>query len=93
MFGRHPSSTGVYLNSQPYSSAKALAGAASLNQHLKDNEYLTLGCGKIYHGTQDPFADRQGWHDYGQPKDDFTLPDSAGGAQFDLGATPGGDRR
>ena len=42
MFGRRPSSTGVYDNSQPYSGSKALAGAVSLNQHMKDSGHLTL---------------------------------------------------
>ena len=97
LFGRRPSSTGVYLNSQPYSGSRALAEAASLNQHFKDNGYLTLGCGKIYHGTPGVSADRQGWDDYGQPQGDFTLPASkslaapAPQGQFVWGPTQGGD--
>ncbi len=97
MFGRRPSSTGVYNNNQPFSGSKALAGAPSLNQHMKDSGYLTLGCGKIYHGTYGAFADKQGWHDYGQPKSDFTLPGPkplagpAAQAHFDWGTTRSGD--
>ena len=81
--GRRPSSTGVYNNVQPYRGSKVLAGVATLNQHFKDNGYLTLGCGKVYHGTQGAFADNEGWHDYGKPKDTALLsgtPPFAGAA-------------
>jgi arylsulfatase A-like enzyme len=97
MTGRRPSSTGVYDNSQPYHGSKALAGVPTLNQHFKDNGYLTLGCGKIYHGTYGAYSDKAGWHDYGQPKSDFRLGGTkplagpAGQAHFDWGATVGGD--
>src|SRR5213593_1825499 len=44
--GRRPSSTGVYTNNQPYHGSKVLSSVVTLNQHLKNNGYLTLGCGK-----------------------------------------------
>lgn len=97
MTGRRPSSTGVYLNTQPYHGAKALANVVTLNQHLKDTGYLTLGCGKIYHGTQGAFADTKGWDDYGKVRDTLTLPGepplsgASAMAQFDWGATTSGD--
>jgi arylsulfatase A-like enzyme len=97
MTGRRPSSTGVYLNSQPYLGAKALANAVTMNQHLKNSGYLTLGCGKIYHGTQGAFADTKGWDDYGKVRDNITFdgkPPFAGTAalaQFDWGPTTSGD--
>jgi len=97
MTGRRPASTGVYTNGQPYHGAKTLAGVVTLNQHFKDNGYLTLGCGKIYHGVQGPFADGKGWNDYGITKDASTLagkPPLAGAAalaQFDWGPTATGD--
>lgn len=97
MTGRRPSSTGVYNNNQPYLGAKALAGAVTLNQHFKNSGYLTLGCGKIYHGTQGPFADTKGWDDYGKVRDTLTLagdPPLAGAAakaHFDWGPTTSGD--
>ena len=97
MTGRRPSSTGVYLNSQPYHGSKVSAGAVTLNQHFKNNGYLTLGCGKIYHGTQGAFSDDQGWHEYGKTKDSLKLAGpmpmagAAAQAQFDWGPTESGD--
>ena len=97
MTGRRPSSTGVYTNGQPYPGSKVLNGVVTLNQHFKNNGYLTLGCGKIYHGTQGAFADDKGWHDYGKTKDTLKLagvPPLAGAAaqgHFDWGPTTTGD--
>lgn len=97
MTGRRPSSSGVYTNSQPYHGAKALSNVVTLNQHFMDNGYLTLGCGKIYHGTQGAFADKKGWHDYGKVRDTTVLsgePPLAGAAaqaHFDWGPTTTGD--
>lgn len=97
MTGRRPSSTGVYMNNQPYHAAKALSGVPTLNRHFKDNGYATLGSGKIYHGTYGAFADKEGWHDYGQPKRDYRLASPAplsgpsARAHFDWGQTAGGD--
>ncbi len=97
MTGRRPSSTGVYTNGQPYHGSKVLDGVVTLNQHYKNNGYLTLGCGKIYHGTHGAFADDKGWHDYGRPQDSFKLsgePPLAGAAaqgHFDWGPLTTGD--
>jgi arylsulfatase A-like enzyme len=97
MSGRRPSSTGVYTNGQPYHGSKVLSGVVTLNQHFKNNGYLTLGCGKIYHNTRGAFADNDGWHDYGRPKESSVLsgePPLAGAAalaQFDWGPTKTGD--
>ncbi|MCX6627483.1 MAG: sulfatase [Candidatus Solibacter sp.] len=77
--------------------SKVLADAVTLNQHFKNSGYLTMGCGKIYHGTQGPFADTKGWHDYGKVGDAITLsgPKPLAGAaalaQFDWGPTTSGD--
>jgi arylsulfatase A-like enzyme len=97
MTGRRPSSTGVYTNGQPYSGSKVISNAVTLNQHFKDSGYLTLGCGKIYHGTRGAFADNKGWHDYGEANDNSVpagKPPLAGAAaqgQFDWGPTTSGD--
>lgn len=64
MTGRRPSSTGVYTNNQPYSGSSVLKGAVTLNQHYKNEGFLTLGCGKIYHNTLGAFADNDGWNEY-----------------------------
>lgn len=98
MTGRRPSSTGVYDNNQPYSGSKALSSVVTLNQHFKNNGYLTLGCGKIYHNTLGAFADNQGWHDYGRAHDrnmrlagERPLAGAAANAHFDWGPTATGD--
>jgi len=97
MTGRRPSSSGVYLNSEPYPGSKVLKDVVTMNQHFKDSGYLTLGCGKIYHGTQGRFADNKGWHDYGKVVDSTILsgPKPLAGAaakgHFDWGPTKTGD--
>lgn len=97
MTGRRPSSTGVYQNNQPYSGSKILKDAVTLNAWMRNNGYLTLGCGKIYHGTHGKFADVAGWDDYGLPKGDYQLfgpkPLAGPAAQnhFDWGPTKTGD--
>ena len=98
MTGRKPSSSGVYTNAQPYSQSKVLQDVVTLNQHLKNSGYLTLGCGKIYHGTHGAYADTKGWHDYGSVQDrglklsgEAPLAGAAGQAHFDWGPTESGD--
>lgn len=97
MTGRRPSSSGVYNNNEPYHGSKVLESAVTLNQHFKDSGYLTLGCGKIYHGTQGAFADTKGWHDYGKVADTtmlsgaVPLAGAAGNGNFDFGPTTTGD--
>jgi arylsulfatase A-like enzyme len=97
MTGRAPHMTGVYDNSQPYSGSPLLQNATTLNQQFKSAGYLTLGCGKIYHGTYGNFADKQGWDDYALPRGDGKVAGQkpiagpAGKANFDFGPTTGGD--
>lgn len=95
--GRQPHSTGVYDNNQPLSGSTALEGVTTLNQHFKNSGYVTLGSGKIYHGTYGKFADKKGWDDYGMTPDRMKLPKEGlqGGAgargNFDFGPTETGD--
>jgi arylsulfatase A-like enzyme len=95
--GRQPASSGVYLNDQPYSGSAALTGTTTLNQHFKNSGYVTLGSGKIYHGTYGKFADKTGWDDYALRPGNLKLPKQGlqGGAaaqgNFDFGPTSGGD--
>jgi arylsulfatase A-like enzyme len=95
--GRRPSSSGVYTNNQPYHGSKVLSNVVTMNQHFKNNGYLTLGCGKIYHNIQGAFADNKGWDNYGKVRDSLKLPSDpplAGGAaqaHFDWGPTTTGD--
>ncbi len=98
MTGRRPSSTGVYLNSQPYRGSKVLDGVITLNQHYKNSGFQTLGCGKVYHNTLGPFADNDGWHDYPRLNDramklsgEKPLAGAAAANQFDWGPTETGD--
>lgn len=95
--GRMPSSTGVYDNNQPYRGSRELEGVVTLNQHFKNNGYVTMGSGKIYHGTFGKFADQGGWDDYRVTQGNSTLPQKgrqageAAQGNFDFGATAGGD--
>ncbi len=67
MTGRRPSTSGVYLNSQPW--RPAMPGVVTLPQHFMQHGYDVLGSGKIYHGRYD---DDASWHRYlkkgGDPK-------------------------
>ncbi len=97
MTGRLPSATGVYDNSQPYSGSKVLEGVLTLNQHFKNSGYVTLGSGKIYHGTYGKFSDKKGWDDYGMMTGKMERPSpgpqagAAAQANFDFGPTKTGD--
>jgi arylsulfatase A-like enzyme len=74
-----------------------MAGVTTLNQHFKNNGYLTMTRGKIYHGTTGRSADMKGWDDIGAVRGDYRLPGpkplagAAGNANFDFGPTVGGD--
>ncbi len=66
MTGRRASTSGVYLNSQPW--RPAMPDVATLAQTFQSH-YDVLGCGKIFHGG---FNDPASWHRYqkqlGDPK-------------------------
>ena len=74
MTGLFPTSTGVYLNNQPW--RPVLPDAVTLPQYFMAHGYETLGAGKIYH---DWFPDPDSWNDYfpSQTKNrpDDPLPD------------------
>ncbi|MBI1314698.1 sulfatase-like hydrolase/transferase [bacterium] len=65
--GMRPSTTGVYVNPQPW--RPVLKDAVTLPQHFMANGYHAVGCGKIFHGAYD---DDASWHEYlkkgGDPK-------------------------
>jgi arylsulfatase A-like enzyme len=65
--GMRPSTTGVYVNPQPW--RPVLKDAVTLPQHFMANGYQAVGCGKIFHGAYD---DDDSWHEYlkkgGDPK-------------------------
>ncbi|MGQ9731358.1 MAG: sulfatase [Candidatus Zipacnadales bacterium] len=59
MTGLRPSTTGVYLNSQPF--RLAIPEAVTLPTYLMNHGYQALGSGKIYHGG---FPDPPSWQEY-----------------------------
>jgi len=76
MSGLRPSTTGCYLNSQPW--APGISTDKLLNTHFAKNGYRVYGAGKIYHGSE-----RGGtWTDY------FTGGGKDGGAKKALKLHP-----
>ena len=59
MSGILPSTSGVYLNSQPWRAA--MPDAVTLPQHFMKHGYWAGGSGKIYHGR---FPDPPSWNTY-----------------------------
>ena len=58
--GLRPSSTGVYLNSNPW--RPVLPKVITLARHFKDNGYFCGGFGKVYHGRYADPSDWDIWH-------------------------------
>lgn len=61
MTGIRPSTSGVYLNSQPWRESPVLKEAVTIPQHFSAHGYRAAGSGKIFH---DRFRDPQSWNDY-----------------------------
>jgi arylsulfatase A-like enzyme len=61
MTGISPARSGMYVNAQRWKQNKLLANQATLPQHFKQNGYLALGAGKLYHGGQEHAAS---WHTF-----------------------------
>ena len=65
--GIRPSSSGVYLNSQPW--RPVMQNVVTLPQHFRNHGYQSIGSGKIFHGR---YNDYGSWDDYlkqtGDPK-------------------------
>ncbi len=61
MTGILPSTSGVYLNPQPWRKSPALADAVTIPQHFMAHGYRAVGGGKIYHGA---FPDPPSWQEY-----------------------------
>lgn len=57
--GIRPSSSGVYLNSQPW--RPVMQDAVTLPQHFRNHGYQSIGSGKIFHGR---YNDYGSWDDY-----------------------------
>ncbi len=63
MSGMRPSTTGIYLNPNPYK--PYIRPEQTLNSHFRANGYYVAGAGKIYHGGG---GRREEWDDYGSQK-------------------------
>lgn len=59
MTGLRPTTTGVYVNAQPW--RPVLPEVVTLPQHFRAAGYRAIGAGKIYHGA---FPDPASWDDY-----------------------------
>ncbi|MEM8952633.1 MAG: sulfatase-like hydrolase/transferase [Verrucomicrobiota bacterium] len=70
MTGLHPNSSGVYYNWQDWRESNTLKDATTLPQLFKDNGYLTLGGGKLYHAASLSNWGHEGYLDP-EPWDDF----------------------
>lgn len=57
--GLLPSTTGVYLNPQPF--RKALPDTVTLTEYFMKHGYYAMGCGKLYHHKEEI---PRSWHDY-----------------------------
>ncbi|MDX2121745.1 MAG: sulfatase, partial [Gemmatimonadota bacterium] len=84
MTGLRPSTSGVYLNSQPFRRAPLLANAVTLPLHLRGAGYRAIGAGKIYHGNPDAAS----WNDY-WPSLKSNTPPSPAPAALPANGIPG----
>ncbi len=70
MTGIRPSTSGVYLNNQPFRKSPVLENAVTIPQHFMKHGYTARGSGKIYHGIH---PDPQSWNEY-WPSEYMTRP-------------------
>ncbi len=99
MYGKRPSSSGVYTNDQPHRRSPLLQNAATLPMHFMQNGYRAVGGGKIFH---ERYPDPQSWDDYYPSKMNCKPPDAQpdhkpmngmpGTANFDWGPLQVADR-
>ncbi len=61
MTGILPSTSGIYVNPNPWRKSSVLKNAVTIPQHFTANGYRSVGGGKIYHGS---FPDPQSWQQY-----------------------------
>jgi len=59
--GIRPSTSGVYINPQPWRKSPVLKDAVTLPQHFMEHGYRVMGSGKIFHGA---YPDPPSWHEY-----------------------------
>jgi len=61
MTGIRPSTSGVYINPQPWRKSPVLAEAKTIPQWFMDHGYTARASGKIYHGA---YPDPESWQEY-----------------------------
>ncbi|NND07358.1 MAG: sulfatase [Saprospiraceae bacterium] len=61
MTGVRPSTSGVYINPQPWRKSPVLADAETLPQYFRRHGYKALGSGKVFHGR---YPDPASWNAY-----------------------------
>lgn len=69
MTGLHPTSTGIYLNNQPW--RPIIPDVITIPEYFRSNGYTAIGAGKIYHLR---YPDPKAWDDY-YPSKTKTKPD------------------
>lgn len=65
LMGMRPSTTGIYVNSHDWRQAPLLKNAVTLPRQFKDNGYLTMGAGKMFHAHT--FFDKKNLKGYPDP--------------------------
>lgn len=61
MTGFRPSTSGVYLNPQPWRTSPVLKDAQTIPQYFRDHGYIVKGSGKTFH---DAYPDPASWDEY-----------------------------
>ncbi len=72
MTGILPSTSGVYLNPNPWRQSPVLKNAVTIPQHFMAHGYRAIGSGKIYHGA---YPDPASWDNYWPAKNQQRPPD------------------
>jgi arylsulfatase A-like enzyme len=57
--GKRPTSTGIYINPQPW--REVLSDEVTIPAYFKENGYISIGAGKIFHGA---YPDTAAWDLY-----------------------------
>ena len=69
LMGMRPSTTGIYVNSHDWRQAPLLKNAVTLPRQFKDNGYLTMGAGKMFHAHT--FFDKKNLVKYSDNLDEY----------------------
>ena len=85
MYGKRPSTTGVYNNDQPHRKSPQLQDAVTLAMHFRESGYRVIGGGKIFH---ERYPDPRSWDEY-FPSQTKTKPPEANPPGQPLNGMPG----